>query len=79
MIAIKGYHILTLQVTEDTMNPRMQITWSVLRRAKDAGDNLIVAACRRIIRADQLGWRKHGRKADLALVYSAYEALADVA
>ena len=50
------------------MTPRMQITWQVLEAAKDAGDEMVVAACRRIIVADRIGWRKHGNAADLALV-----------
>lgn len=50
------------------MNPRTQITWNVLEAAKDAGDAVVVAACRRILTADRLGWRKHGNAADYALV-----------
>jgi hypothetical protein len=48
----------------------MRITWDVLEAAKDAGDEMIIAACRRIIVAHRLGWRKHGNPADLELVYS---------
>ena len=54
----------------DSQPPRMRITWAVLEAAKDAGDEIVIAACRRIITADRLGWRKHGNAADLALVYS---------
>jgi hypothetical protein len=50
------------------MAPRMQIVWQVLEAAKDAGDNFVIAACRRIIIADRIGWRKHGNAADLRLV-----------
>ena len=50
--------------------PRMRITWAVLEAAKDAGDEMVIAACRRIIAADRIGWRKHGNPADLKLVYS---------
>lgn len=50
------------------MTPRMQITWQVLEAAKDAGDEMVIAACRRIITADRIGWRKHGNPADLRLV-----------
>ena len=50
--------------------PRMRITWAVLEAAKDAGDEMVIAACRRIITADRIGWRKHGNPADLELVYS---------
>lgn len=49
-------------------SPRMQITWQVLEAAKDAGDEMTIAACRRIIVADRLGWRKHGDPVDLRLV-----------
>ncbi|SKA19917.1 hypothetical protein SAMN05428963_1086 [Consotaella salsifontis] len=54
------------------MSPRMQIVWSVLEAAKDAGDELIIAACRRIIVADRIGWRKHGNPADYRLVLDFY-------
>ena len=50
--------------------PRMRITWDVLEAAKDAGDEMVIATCRRIIVAHRLGWRKHGNPADLELVYS---------
>jgi hypothetical protein len=50
--------------------PRIRITWAVLEAAKDAGDEMVIAACRRIITADRLGWSKHGNPADLELVYS---------
>lgn len=51
-------------------SPRMQITWEVLEAAKDAGDQMLIAACRRIIIADRIGWRKHGNPADLRMVYA---------
>lgn len=51
-----------------SLPPRMQIVWSVLEAAKDAGDTSVIAACRRIITADRIGWRKHGNPADLRLV-----------
>jgi hypothetical protein len=54
----------------DSQPPRMRITWAVLEAAKDAGDEMVIAACRRVIAADRLGWRKHGNPADLKLVYS---------
>ena len=31
---------------------------------------MLIAACRRFIAADRVGWRKHGDPADLELVYS---------
>jgi hypothetical protein len=52
------------------MPPRMRITWEMLERAKDAGDRMVIATCRRIIAADRIGWRRHGDPADLALIYS---------
>jgi hypothetical protein len=52
------------------MPPRMRITWLVLEAAQDVGDEMVIAACRRIIAADRIGWRKHGDAADLRLVYS---------
>ena len=50
------------------MPPRMQIVWDVLERAKDAGDAVVTAACRRLIEANRLGWRKHHDPADWQLV-----------
>ena len=54
------------------MNPKMQIVWSVLEAAKDAGDELVVAACRRLIVANRLGWKKYADAADFKLVSSFY-------
>ena len=45
--------------TEAAMPLRMQITWEVLEAAKDAGDEMVIAACRRVIEANRKGWRKH--------------------
>jgi hypothetical protein len=59
---------------EQTMMPRMEITWAVLEAAKDAGDAMVIAACRRIINADRIGWRKHGNPADYRLVLDFYAA-----
>jgi len=50
------------------MNPRMHITWKVLEAAKDNADEFVIAACRRIIVADRIGWRKHGNPVDLRIV-----------
>jgi len=47
---------------------RMSITWKILEAAKDAGDEFVIAACRRIITADRIGWRKHGNPSDLCIV-----------
>jgi hypothetical protein len=38
--------------------------------ASNEGDRMVIAACRRFIAADRIGWRKHGDPADLELVYS---------
>lgn len=54
--------------TTDRRPPRMQIVWQVLEAAKDAGDDLVIAACRRLINADHIGWRKHANPADYRLV-----------
>jgi hypothetical protein len=53
---------------EILMPPGMRITWEVLEAARDVGDEVVIAACRRIIAANRLGWRKHGDRADLRLV-----------
>lgn len=50
------------------MTPRMQIVWNVLEAAKDAADPMVVGACRRLIVANRLGWRKHAAARDWELV-----------
>jgi hypothetical protein len=52
----------------NTSTPRMEIVWSVLEGAKDAGDLIVIAACRRLIEANRLGWRKYAQAADIQLV-----------
>jgi hypothetical protein len=47
---------------------RMQIVWNVLEAAKDNNDDLVISACRRLIRANTLGWRKYRNLADWQLV-----------
>jgi hypothetical protein len=47
----------------------------VLEAAKDAQDIIVINACRRIIAADRIGWRKHGDPADYRLVLEFYEAI----
>jgi len=49
--------------------PRMNIVWQVLEAAKDAGDIEVMAACRRLIRANTIGWRAHANAEDAALVW----------
>lgn len=53
-----------------TLTPRMNIVWAVLEAAQDAGDAKVVAACRRLIVANTLGWRKHHSPEDYQLVLS---------
>jgi hypothetical protein len=48
--------------------PRMQIVWQVLEAAKDCQDQMVIDACRRLIWANTLGWRKHAIAADWQLV-----------
>lgn len=52
---------------------RMSITWDALEMAKDAGDTFVISACRRIIDANRIGWRKHGQKSDLNIVIAFYD------
>jgi hypothetical protein len=53
---------------EDVMTPRMTIVWEILERAKDAGDEFVIAACRRLIIADRIGWKRHANKSDWTLI-----------
>ena len=48
----------------------MHLIWQVLEGAKDAGDTEVLAAARRLVRANMLGWRKHAQPADYELVKS---------
>lgn len=41
------------------MSPKMRIVWEVLEAAKDAGDEMVIAACRRCIEANRRGWKAH--------------------
>lgn len=65
-----------MTMTSHNQPLRMAITWEVLEAAKDAGDKMVIAACRRIITANTIGWRKHGNPADLKLVLAFYEGTA---
>jgi hypothetical protein len=51
----------------------MHLIWQVLEGAKDAGDTEVLAAARRLVRADMLGWRKHAQPADYEPVKSLAE------
>ena len=50
------------------MTPKMKIVWEVLDRAKDVRDFQMVEACRRLILASRLGWRKHHQPSDYSLI-----------
>jgi hypothetical protein len=54
--------------TPYSLVPRMRVVWDVLEGAKDVGDQHVVAACRRLLVANRLGWRKHRASADWDLV-----------
>ena len=55
-------------------SPLMTITWRTLERAKDAGDEMVIAACRRLIEANRLGIREYARLEDKRLVLAFDEA-----
>lgn len=46
----------------------VQVVWDVLEAAKDNADQTVIAACRRLIVARRLGWRKYADAADVRLV-----------
>lgn len=54
--------------TTRRMDLIMTAVWRVLERAKDAGDARVIAACRRLIEADRLGWRKYADRRDIEMV-----------
>lgn len=58
--------------------PRMEIIWRVLPRAIDAEDMDVIEACRRLIVANRLGWRRYTNAADWNLVM-AFDDLASPA
>ena len=49
----------------------------ILERAKDCEDEFIIAACRRLIEANRLGWQKHHNPNDWRLVKEMAESLAE--
>jgi hypothetical protein len=56
---------------ETRMQPlRTSLIWQILEEAKANGDAMVIAACRRLITADRLGWTKHRDPQDWALVKS---------
>ncbi len=50
------------------MTYRQYLAFQVLECAKDAGDEFVIAACRRVLNAARIGWRKHGNAADWRVV-----------
>ena len=52
------------------MTPRMEIVFSVLEGAIDNKDIWVIAACRRLIAANRLGWKRHANKSDIATVWA---------
>ena len=60
-------------ITYINMPPRKAIIWEVLDAAKDAGMDDVAAACRRLLTADMLGWKKHHKPADWQTVTFAFE------
>ena len=50
--------------------PRMEIVWRVLERAIDAEDWDVIEACRRLVVANRLGWRRYTNATDWNLVMS---------
>lgn len=52
------------------MTIREAIVWNVLEAAKANNDDVVIAACRRLIRAEALGWKKHASADDKAIVWA---------
>lgn len=50
--------------------PRMEIVWRVLERAIDAEDMDVIEACRRLIIANRLGWRRYTTATDWNIVFA---------
>jgi hypothetical protein len=61
---------MTTATSQPNQPLRMHLIWEVLEGAKDAGDAEVLAAARRLVRANMLGWRKHAQPADYELVKS---------
>jgi hypothetical protein len=52
------------------MSLRMQIVWDVLEGAKDVGDELVIAACRRLIIANRGGRRADRKDWELIVAFA---------
>ena len=50
------------------MTHHMIVIWDVLECAKDNKDSTLIDACRRLIRANRIGWVRHAKRADVRLV-----------
>lgn len=50
------------------MTIKMERILEVLEAAKDAGDECLIAACRRLMLANIKGWKKHHNPADYLMV-----------
>ena len=57
------------------MTPHMRIVLAVLESANDAGIGDVVAACRRLIMANTIGWRRHHNPRDWETVKLAWEEI----
>lgn len=60
------------------MTPKMRIVWTVLEAAKSAGDEHIVALCRKCIEANRLGWKRHNGDAAFKIVREFYPLYATI-
>lgn len=64
-----------MTATIDNRPPRMRIVHRVLDAAKDNQDDMVIGACRRLMRANAIGWRTHADPADWQLVKFFYGEL----
>lgn len=55
----------------------MDIVWRVLARAIDAEDFTVIEACRRLVVANRLGWRRYTNASDWNIVL-AFDDTADI-
>lgn len=58
-------------------SPKMDIVWDVLPRALDNEDWTVIEACRRLIVANRLGWRRFTNASDWNIVLAFNESPAD--
>jgi hypothetical protein len=65
----------TNHLTESTWGIRTEAALAVLPVARDVGDQFVIGCCLRVLNADRLGWRRHGRKHDLDVVFAFADAL----